>query len=1069
MDINYLYVIISMSSFYIFPPDKKQLILNKISNMEKTSEIEVSINQKQGISVNQYMELVSLLINLNEKTNISTTTTLDINYVYDELNYSVYRISIEGIDKINKIMSNLAIRKNHSIFSILVNNMLKRDTENMTIMNKIKSKENNIDILDYDIRFRVSKEMPVSKDIMNDLINLREIERHKITFRYKERLSVILNINADYDIRIDLTDVKDGKHINNLASNVSRYELEIELIKNESKEKKINSKLVEQTFEKILELMYQMHKLLHKSTKIITTHKSAEVLKFMKQTLYGNENNHAKDLPGMQSESLENQHVAGELTNNYTVTDKADGDREFMIIYDNHIYLISNNLFVREIDSSIFKNIQKYNGCIIDGEYVWSEKYNKYMYLAFDMLVYNNVDIRKDAILLNRLTKLNEVLTNVFNIKQHNIIQESDKFNLQEIKTKYNKLMLSSFEELNKKLASTDSVVIYGKLFFFPSGLYQSELYLYSISIWNSYVLDNNSNCPYILDGLIYTPINQIYTRDLTEIKYKIYKWKPSNKNSIDMYIQFEKNPDTLQLLNVYDNSIGVMIDENLEGSDLEEDLINNTVDYKIGDKIYRICNLYVGSTKSGVEQPVLFGRDNNLYNAYLYLQDGEVRDIEGNILQDNTVVEFAYQNNPTIEHPYRWIPLRTRHDKTESVIKYKRKYGNNEIVANKVWRSIINPFEFSDLALLADESTFIDHMKIVNARVSKDVIIAERRENIYYQLKTDLAMPMRNFHNFLKSNYIYTYCGKKLSILKGDAKYIGLNVLDIGCGRGGDIQKFYHSRVKSYVGIDPDAEGIYDPKDGAISRYQTFKRKMPNMPNYIFIIADGGAELNTTSQEKAIGKQSEINKETLTGIFGKDIHATKYEKFDIFNCQFMIHYLFKNDQMWDNFCSNINRYLKIDGYIIITTTDGKLLDKNFENNLITHYYTDNGKKKILFEYKKLYNEIDTKKTGLPIDFFNATYMAPNTYQTEYIVDPEFIISELDKKCGCKLLDSDSFENQFETYRNFFDNVAQFEAVQKTNDYLMKTKEFYNFDNEINKVSFELTKLNRYYIFQKLK
>ena len=58
--------------------------------------------------------------------------------------------------------------------------------------------------------------------------------------------------------------------------------------------------------------------------------------------MYNNENNSAKDLPGMQSESLENQHVSGELTNNYTVTDKADGEREFIIIMDGNLYSISN-------------------------------------------------------------------------------------------------------------------------------------------------------------------------------------------------------------------------------------------------------------------------------------------------------------------------------------------------------------------------------------------------------------------------------------------------------------------------------------------------------------------------------------------------------------------------------------------------------------------------------------------------------------------------------------------------------------------------------------------------------
>ena len=52
-------------------------------------------------------------------------------------------------------------------------------------------------------------------------------------------------------------------------------------------------------------------------------------------------------------------------------------------------------------------------------------------------------------------------------------------------------------------------------------------------------------------------------------------------------------------------------------------------------------------------------------------------------------------------------------------------------------------------------------------------------------------------------------------------------DILDIGMGRGGDILKFFTSRVKSYVGIDPDYHGIYSSStDGALSRLKTFKRK---------------------------------------------------------------------------------------------------------------------------------------------------------------------------------------------------------------------------------------------------
>lgn len=1049
----------------IYKSDKIPSIINLLSSMKKKSEFEVSINKSQGLSILQYMDLAKYLITRAEsnKDSLSMETTLDIGYNYDSSNLNNYRITINGLDKINRVMSNLSIRKNHSIFSILVNNIINSTTEDkdIVIINKQKSLTSIVDLNDYDLRFRLASENDIDKDTITKLINLSETERNKISFRFKHRLSLLINGSTDFNIRIDLTDVKQNMSINRLDDSKSNYELEIEVIRKNS-EKGFNG---ESALNKLLLEVYRVHQILQKSNKIVSITTKNDVLSKMKLLMYGSADNDNKDLPAMQTQSLENQHVASELSTQYSVTDKADGERNFLIIMNGRIFLISNNLDVKEIDNSHYGKLDAYNDTIIDGEYYYVSDHNKFLFLAFDILCYKKNDMRDEVKLEERLNKLNDVLTNAFGVK-NTIEKYRENANLSDIVSNYKKQIFTSFAEINSKLKK-DPHVIMGKLFFIPLGVHNSELYAYSEMIWNLYTEDKNLNCPYVLDGLIYTPLNQKYTRNLREIKYKIYKWKPSSKNSIDFYIKFERSPDTRQIVNVYDNSSTRDIDDSIAEHNLENEAgsLDELTQYKLGNKVYRICNLYVGSTKTGNEQPVLFGKEDNLYLAYLYLQDGEARDIEGNIIQDGTVVEFSYNNDPLLEHPYRWIPLRTRFDKTESVVKYQRKYGNNEFIADKVWRSIITPFDFVDITQLANEATFESHMEVIKSKVTKEIIAEEKKADIYYQIQTNLANPMRDFHNFLKSNLIYVICAKK-SLPNGQRR--AMDVLDVGIGRGGDLLKYYHSRVNTLTGFDPDANNLYSATDGVLSRYQAFKRKMPNFPKSTFLIVDAGLLFDMSNQDRGINNMSDINKQTIKQVFGETEKDTKHNTFDIFSCQFMLHYLFKNDQTLDNFCANINKYLNKDGYVIITTINGAKLNSKFVDGHYTEYYTDNGKKKILFDFKKLYEETNLNKTGLALDFHNASYMLEGTYQTEYLVDPDFLIETLETKCNLVLTDMDSFENQFNMFKRFFDEVAPYEANEKTKNYFMKVKKFYDFDDEVNKNSYELSRLNNYYVFQKV-
>jgi len=1021
------------------------------NNYSRTNKMNIS-NFK---SILNYITLRSKQDSLKLVNNVS----LDTNYNYDLTNKNVYRIEIEGINKINDVMKTISKRKNHVIFSILVSRKISDDDKSIAIINKVKDSDNTFNIDEQDIRVRLSKETTPTKETLNSLLSIDEKERFNISFRYKQRVSIFIVDNDEVSIRIDLTYVKTSNNINTLESGDIFYELELEIMK---KKEKIKTDYLQILIDEVTKLKI----VLQQSDNIITNNEKEEVLSKYKELIFGNKETKINELYFMNAYSLEIQHVTDFIPLKYSVTDKADGDRAEIIITNNKVFLIAKNLDVKYTGITLDTKLQEYNNTILDGEYLYSQKYKKNIFLSFDILFYKGEDYRNVSLLEQRLKKLDDVLEKCFNYK-YKYTEYTKNFNLDDISEHHKKEIIKFMNELNTNLEKNpNNEIITRKYFIFTVGGNESEIFAYSNVIYTLYTKDENVKCPYNIDGFMYTPLDQKYTKVNKNIKYNIYKWKPPNKNSIDFYIDFEKDRETGQIINVFDNSDTI-------GADTEEDTFEPEPELPT-NKIYRICNLNVGKSegKQSQEYPVRFQKETENYIAHLFLEDGAIRDISGDIIQDKTVCEFYYNSDSKISPKRRWVPIRTRYDKTEMVNRYGKKYGNNEEVANKVWRSIINPITFeNDILKLANPLTYQEHMKSLKDRIDTSIITNERQQNQYYQRMSNLAKPMRNFHNWIKSNIIYTYCSKKNILRNNKFDKYAFDILDVGVGQGGDIMKFFHSRVKSLVGFDPDPTGLYDATNGALSRYKNFKSKFPSFPPMNFMVADATALLNYTDQTKIIGPMSSSNSDLLIKYFGNSIDEPSGIKFDVFNCEFMIHYLFKDEIVWNNFCQNINTYLKPNGYILITAFDGDIVyNKLKETGKINSYYTtDDGEKILFFEVVKKYDNTITNidNVGIPIDVHVTIFSEDNVYITEYLVGKKFLESELKKKCNMRLVETNLFENVYNNDKLFFEKYADLETLP-TKKFLMDVKKFYDMNDSVNKASFEMSMLNRYYIFQKM-
>jgi SAM-dependent methyltransferase len=1074
--------------------DSRKSITDTFMRAGKGMEFEFIFFSKKGHQMNKekYVLLLKYMRNMAKAKKIQVTQperSLDFGYTSssllktdipledDDSENMVYRVSVDGTDNINAIINRLndVQNKNYLIYKFLLHT-LKKNNKNrgLNFMLKSRGPKDTIDIDDLNMRARLSKETDLTDKIVNmktldenlnklltsesiDLEARQEFNK-KIFFRLKERTSLYIEDADDHFIRIDITDTKTTKDIRKISDVSSNYELEIEYgVKGSASPKKEH-----------LDTMYivseNLMKFIQQSAFIIGNTMTDKVIQYYKDL--SNIDTNINYLVARQPVSLEIQHVTEILPDKYAVTDKADGDRGKLIIYQKGVYFINTNLIVKDTGIVLDKKLEKYNGTIMDGEYIYIPKEKRHVYMAFDCIRNGANDLKPVVNFYERLANADTIIADCFIFKGQTGFKfkeppQQTSFDADIVSKFYGNELVRFYDILNKDIKFVKEYPLIRRKFFMPVfGALRWEIFKYAVELWSKYTEDSNVKIPYHLDGEMFHPLEQAYVTNVMESKYHEYKWKPPVKNSMDFYIEFKKDPQTGKILDVYDNS-------------LSTDKIDNTGEGNTGfvrNKTYRICTLYVGKSIDGREMPVPFEQNYGIADAYIYQRDGEIRDLSGDIITDKTVVEFYYQNDPNIIPQQRWVPIKTRYDKTESVEKYGRRYGNYSGTADRIWRSIINPVLMDDFIELAkgntDKRNFYDiKIKEMNSKISHKLIVAVNKENKYYQKVTKIAATMRQFHNFIKSNLIYTYCNKMYQDNQQQS------VLDIACGRGGDIGKFYYTEVAYLVGIDIDAEGFKSPVDGAISRYNAFRKKKPNFPKMYFIQADARSIFDYDSQVQALSGMDDLNKKLLQKFFPNIDEGHKRSMFDRINCQFAMHYFLKDQLSWNNFKQNLKNHLRSGGYFIATTFDAREVIRALGNrDTYTVYYDDSdGNKKKFFELVKRYDstiEANLIGPGSGIDVYMSWAFDEGTYQTEYLVDFEFVKKDLEDDVDLEIIDSDLFSNQLVIHKKFIQDATRFESSAETKDYMSNVAQYYD-NSEMNNKCMMYTNLHRYMVFRK--
>lgn len=282
----------------------------------------------------------------------------------------------------------------------------------------------------------------------------------------------------------------------------------------------------------------------------------------------------------------------------------------------------------------------------------------------------------------------------------------------------------------------------------------------------------------------------------------------------------------------------------------------------------------------------------------------------------------------------------------------------------------------------------------------------------------------LRNFNNWVKSVLIQEYADKIREKDYGRP----LKILDICCGKGGDLSKWQKARVDHVIFADIAEVSIEQCKN----RYDDLRRRSGRLYTAEFIATD-------------------CSRDTL-----RDKYKDPSIKFDIASCQFGLHYSFESLGQARRMLSNISECLKPDGYFFGTIPDAyeiitrskKSQDGTFGNRI--------------FNIKLLF---DTEK-GCPL--FGGKY----DFHLEGVVDcPEFLVNfelfeilakEYGLECVYKAGFAEFFKEFSGKYRDLLHRIKCFESYPATSgkeligeeqDYEHAKKYYENMDNKSNHLS----------------
>ena len=849
--------------------------------------------------------------------------------------------------------------------------------------------ENNLDLDEYGVRIKIRRELPLAAADASVKELVGRWAMQKKAFRILRRWT-FLGEGVKFDlsmVRSTPVDVK-GQYLwqktfseRDLSKVDARYECEVELVRPEEGEA-VTAKATKDLIRAIGEVLRGIQK------NSVLTRKSVSdrVLSGYRQLVKTDRFRGVAPIT-MVVENMRKERVEGSanIRDGYNVTDKADGLR--MMGYCDS----KGELFMIDMSLVVYRTGLARLACrdsLLDGEFVTRDSAGKgiQQFLVFDCYIAPDAKVvsgqpfqgpeGRHAELLAWMTKWNEGTGPTI---------------------------------VGAGVTEKTKISVAAKQFLFAAG----------DGIFQACAAILDSSRPYHTDGLILTPNAAPLPAAAGVGFHAQLKWKPSEENTVDFLVTFDKEEDGVR------------------------DMIITSTKTGTGELVrYKVMRLYVGSEfdpayldprgtvlyeqalpgdpaaagKKGRRprreyKPVLFNPKEmpDTMAAVCYslieqdLVSGEefVRAENEDTIQNKSIVEMRYDK--TGEPGWRWIPMRVRHDKTE---RYQKgiigRTLNKDESAEGVWNSIHDPVTRHMIRTGAEQPSPAE----LAAMGAGAAVTTSDTTRVYYERsgpKEDVSMiqGLRHFHNrWIKEGILFD------TGLRGGRK----TLVDLACGQGGDVTKWIRSNVDFVLGVDVAGEGIRDPENGAYHRYlkQVIRAHgYDKIGTMVFAIGNSAKNLATgeagaTPEESAI-LQAVMGRMAASGpvppFIQKRAAGRVREGVDCVSIMFALHYFFENEGTLNGFMRNVSECLKVGGLFIGCCFDGQKVFDALRGVAPGAALVGQDKGAEIWKITKRYDSEDLALgQGIDVEFISI-----GTENREYLVPFELLKAKM-LEIGCELL-----------------------------------------------------------------